>query len=594
MSSLGDLFGVGDYMAGKKKEGKKSAPKNSKKGEGDKDGKNGKGKEKKGIRYPLPVRVRAGHVRCDLLKEDYEGKTVSEADVKNRIRECYPELSGVQMNLVKFDNKFTEMLERQEKCKLVKENPEAPEEHLEEAEPGDGLEFASAQEDELQNEEGDDGLEEDMLDSGEQEEDGMEQEENEGNANDENEIFVKGCWIKLEIHYQELEENQKVTYPVSVVAGDVRMDFGRDTVSMEEVREKWTEAHPEYEGCKFHYDDRQAMLIPFVYGESEVKGKKYRLPLTVGYLGLTEHYDKDDFGGAEDGVTLKQVRELYARKHPEYDNAIFACVGEGRYLFPVICFKKEGTTDRYSLPVKVRGPGFLLDLDSPDFGGEESVTLEEIRKAVEDLYPEFSKERTEMVYDERGFVVPILKGSKKGIRIMSARPGQNLFFTKGRDGRDYRIEQMPYGFFDCSIDGSDVDFLLSAGKIPGKILDEIIVFFRKAPEKEAAVQIFYDAEKKEYRIHYPPQRAGCFSVVFKRNSELENDCVLMMDVHSHGRMNAFFSSVDDHDEKGTRLFMVIGRLDRAVQCRLRAGIAGFYREVSVADVFELEETAYGL
>lgn len=587
MSSLGDLFGVADYMADKRKEGKKSAPKNGKKGEVNKDGKNDKGKEKKGVRYPLPVRVRAGHVRCDLLKEDYEGKTVSETDVKNRIRECYPELSGVQMNLVKFDNKFTEMLERQEKCKLIKENPEVPEEHLEEAESGDGLEFASAQEDELQNEESDDELEEEMLDSGEQE-------EKEGNADDENEIFVKGCWIKLEIHYQELVDSQKVTYPVSVVVGDVRMDFGSDTVSMEEVREKWTEAHPEYEGCKFHYDDKQAMLIPFVQGENEIIGRKYRLPLTVGYLGLTERYDKDDFGEAEDGVTLKQVRELYARNHPEYDNAIFACVGEGSYLFPVICFKKEDTTGRYSLPITVRGPGFLLDLDSPDFSGQESVTLEDIRRVIENLYPEFSKERTEMIYDERGFVIPILKGSKKGIRLRSARAGQNLLFTKGRDGRDYRIEQMPYGFFDCSVDGSDVGFLLSAGKIPGKLLDEIIAFFRKTPEKEAAVQIFYDAEKQEYRIHYPPQRAGCCSVVFRRDPELENDCVLMMDVHSHGQMNAFFSSVDDHDEKGTRLFMVIGRLDRAVQCRLRAGIAGFYREVPVADVFELEETAYGI
>lgn len=35
--------------------------------------------------------------------------------MKNKIRACYPELSGVQMNLVKFDNRFTEMLENQEK-----------------------------------------------------------------------------------------------------------------------------------------------------------------------------------------------------------------------------------------------------------------------------------------------------------------------------------------------------------------------------------------------------------------------------------------------------------------------------------------------
>lgn len=330
------------------------------------------------------------------------------------------------------------------------------------------------------------------------------------------------------------------------------------------------------------------MLIPFVRGESEVKGKKYRLPLTVGYLNLTEHYDKEDFGEAEDGVTLKQIRELYARNHPEYDNAIFAFTGEGKYLFPVMNFQKEGTTDSYSLPIVVRGPGFRLELDPVDFKGQESATLEEIRGAIENVYPEFSKERTEMVYDERGFVVPILRGSKKGVRITSDRAGQNLFFTKGRDGRDYRIEQMPYGFFDCSVDGEDVGFHLSADKVPGRILEEVIAFFKQDPGKEAAVQIFYDAERKEYRLYYPPQKAESCSVVFRRNPELENRCVLMMDIHSHGCMRAFFSSVDDHDEKGTRLFMVVGRLDGDAECRLRAGIAGFYRNVPVTDLFDLE------
>lgn len=53
-------------------------------------------------------------------------------------------------------------------------------------------------------------------------------------------------------------------------------------------------------------------------------------------------------------------------------------------------------------------------------------------------------------------------------------------------------------------------------------------------------------------------------------------------------MRAFFSSVDDHDEKGTRLFMVVGRLDGDAECRLRAGIAGFYRNVPVTDLFDLE------
>ena len=34
------------------------------------------------------------------------------------------------------------------------------------------------------------------------------------------------------------------------------------------------------------------------------------------------------------------------------------------------------------------------------------------------------------------------------------------------------------------------------------------------------------------------------------------------DIHSHNSMNAVFSAIDDQDERGTRLYLVIGRLDR--------------------------------
>lgn len=191
--------------------------------------------------------------------------------MKKKIRECYPELSGIQMNLVKFDNRFTEMLESMEKCGMEKKTlePEQGEEHPEEDGNSDALEFASAEDTGLQ----DDLVDEEMQDAAEEEDDTVTPEEGNDDGSGEEDIFIKGCWIKLEIHYQELTENQKVVYPVTVTAGSVRMEFGDDTVSMEEVRKRWIDAHPEYEGCLFHYDDKQNLLIPFVRGESEIKGK---------------------------------------------------------------------------------------------------------------------------------------------------------------------------------------------------------------------------------------------------------------------------------------------------------------------------------
>ena len=179
------------------------------------------------------------------------------------------------------------------------------------------------------------------------------------------------------------------------------------------------------------------------------------------------------------------------------------------------------------------------------------------------------------------------------IIFVSDRAEQSLFFVKGRNGERYRVEQMPYGIFDSRADGREVDFHLCAGKIPGSILGEIVAFFKREPHKEAAVQIFYDTETKEYELYYPEQKVSACSVVFERNTQLEADKVLVMDAHSHGSMKAFFSSIDDHDEKGTRLFLVIGNLNREKpEWKLRAGIAGFYKNLQLSDIFETEDCVY--
>lgn len=603
MSGLMDLFSTEDFN--KEKKGKKDA-----KGKGEKKGK--QETAAKGIRYPLPVRVSAGHIRCLLTAKEFGGKTVGEADVKKKIREQYPELAGVQFNLVKFSNSYTGQYEKNNGV-LQAESAEgnAGEESGEEKSAEMPLDFAAAETETVQEtpkeeitgemEEPEEPVEEetpeksfeedeDAEDSGEDIENADEEETTE-DAKKADSIPATGCWIKLDICYEPVPEEQKIPLPVMVKAGDAEMEFTEDADSLSEIREGWVVMHPEYSGCLFHYDDKQNILIPFVRGESEIKGKKYPLPIKVGYLDDMVIYEAKDFGNdAIESVTQEQIRKLYAVKHPEFDNAIFSYEEEMNCLFPVMNFKKTDTKEKYSLPIKIRGYGFVMDLVSSDFGGKTAVTLEEVRDALEEVYPEFSKERTEMIYDERGFIIPVLKGSKKGITITSTRKNQNLYMVQGRDGSCYRIEQMPYGCFDCREDGSEVDFHLSAQKIPGSLFYDIFRFFRKNPCREAAAQIFYDDRKGAYELHFPRQRAGACSVVFDRDVQMEEEKVLVMDVHSHGRMDAFFSSVDNHDEKGTRLFLVLGRIDRDVPAwKLRAGIAGNYRELALTDVFEMEE-----
>lgn len=607
MSSLADLFSVEDLQTRTK--GSKA-----KKGGADKKkGQKGGNSTAKSVRYPLPVRVCHGHVRLVLASPEFTGKTVGEDEIKKKIRGNFPELSGIDIGLVKFENSHTMAIEAvekkrfEEKTKISGDDPEETEDSPETDAPEtgeepDSLDIASAEDELTEDDEGlpEDEAEDDDLVGDESPEaddsDGDDGEDDDSGAAKPASGYGKGCWIKLDIHYREQKDPVLLEYPVTVKVGGVSREYGEEYDSLAAIREHWVGLHPEYDGCLFHYDERQGLLLPFMRGENEIKGKKYKLPLSVGYLGLTEHYEAGDFGdGKADSVTMHQVRELYARKYPEYGNAIFAYHEKDGCLFPVVNFKQSDADALYSIPVKVRGGGFSLELESSDFNGKTEATLEEIRKALEVIYPEFSKERTEMIYDERGFVIPVLKGSRKGYRVTGSAPGRCLIHTAGRNGMTYRVEQTPFGFFDCREDGKEVDFRLNAPKIPGALLREIISFFKEDPDREAAVQIFYDPGSRTYELYYPPQKTSAAYVAFERNALMEEEKALVMDVHSHNRMRAFFSSVDDLDEKGTRLYLVIGRIDREppMWCA-RAGIAGHYKTLELSDIFTMEEIGYGL
>jgi len=61
-----------------------------------------------------------------------------------------------------------------------------------------------------------------------------------------------------------------------------------------------------------------------------------------------------------------------------------------------------------------------------------------------------------------------------------------------------------------------------------------------------------------------------------------------MDIHSHNSMEAFFSAIDDKDEKATRLYTVIGRLDKYLpDVKTRISNGGKFHEIDPSEVFEM-------
>lgn len=576
MSSLAELFGISsEDMANQKKDSKG-------KGKGKTANKENK-PLKQGERYPLPVRIRSGHVQCLLTQEQFKGKTLGENEIKTELRKLYPELSGLQFTLVKFCNEFTRRLETMER--LAEDTVAGAGDEKDRVSEDEPLDIAEAVTEEDSDVDRDDEL--DLEEDTEKADDSSDDD-----RADENTCQSEGCWVKLDIQYQEIKKDQTIIFPVTVKVGKCELEI-KEKAPLEEIRMAWVEKYPEYADCHFCYDERKSLLFPYMLGNTVIKGQKYSLPVHVGYLDQKETYEGADFGNAELGhVTLEEIRKVYGKNHPEFENGIFVYNADINLLFPVLEFKRDMVNERICLPILVRGSGFTMVVERKDLKNAESASLEEIRAVIERIYPEFSKERTDMHYDERGFVIPVLKGSRKGIRIINEHKNQGFYIVPGWDGFTYRIEQMPYGCFDCREDGSDVDFRMTEKKIPYELLSDAIAFFKKNPRKEAAVQIFYDVIAGKYELYYPEQKVTSASVVFVRNHDMENDKVLVMDIHSHGIMPAFFSAVDDNDEKGTRLFMVLGNLDNEEAThKLRAGIAGYYKMLSMNDVFEMEDKA---
>lgn len=130
---------------------------------------------------------------------------------------------------------------------------------------------------------------------------------------------------------------------------------------------------------------------------------------------------------------------------------------------------------------------------------------------------------------------------------------------------------------------------LPYGRIPGKLWDEVIAEFKAEPRLEHYVGIaaadrgpWVGPPPPAYTIVRPRQDVTGASVSYDRPDRL------VVDIHSHSTMPAFFSHTDTHDDDaGFKVSIVIGHLDKVPQVRIRLGIYGYYRDfLNWEDVFE--------
>ena len=199
--------------------------------------------------------------------------------------------------------------------------------------------------------------------------------------------------------------------------------------------------------------------------------------------------------------------------------------------------------------------------------------------------------------------LPTYKGVYTNLEDAEAS-GKPITIVPGRDGSVYEVRREEHGTFitrsgECG-ELSDIraGFTPALPPIPRKVLQDVIYFFRsqmcEGANYEAIINIYRDRKYNEYVAVIPKQRV----TATRAESELTDlyppeRFLHYMDVHSHNVMPAVFSAQDDRDEKATRLYAVIGRLDKPIpEMSVRISNGGKHLPIDPETVFESSADYY--
>lgn len=219
------------------------------------------------------------------------------------------------------------------------------------------------------------------------------------------------------------------------------------------------------------------------------------------------------------------------------------------------------------LPAAIRfihDAGPLKNGLTPDmFDGKEYVTDKEILKIVLKYFPDIYKDgNTDISYAEAVNTVCVLRqGRSKGSGSL----------------------------IGCL--NSEGEYAFKLPKMPKNFLEEITNYFIENLPNEALVQIAFDCKTEEYRIIKPKTVTNTVSVKW---NDIETLLALntyesiVCEIHSHDTMPAFFSYIDDEDEKIPMIYGVFGRLDtQNVEKIFRAKLNEKFYPIKLSDIFNL-------
>lgn len=240
----------------------------------------------------------------------------------------------------------------------------------------------------------------------------------------------------------------------------------------------------------------------------------------------------------------------------------------------------------------------------------KGTTIAKIKEEIEKSKPflDALKKAKDKDRNPSCLIKPRVTAQSKGIAsykgifpdLAAARASnKTICLIPAQDGKVYELRKTEMGDFVAPknniVEFSEVraGFYPALPLIPGEIMSQIISFFRcfmnEDGEFEALAHIYWDKELQEYTVFVPKQKVSKITIDADLRSDVlpEERYIHYADVHSHNSMEARFSVRDNRDEKATRLYFVIGHLERFFpEITARFSCGGVHQEIDPHMVLE--------
>ena len=122
-------------------------------------------------------------------------------------------------------------------------------------------------------------------------------------------------------------------------------------------------------------------------------------------------------------------------------------------------------------------------------------------------------------------------------------------------------------------------------RVPAILMRHILQASKQNLPNEILFWFNFDHDRQVWNVDAPVQVCRPASA-FPVDKSDPLGIKALIDLHSHARMEPFFSPTDNKDEQGFRIFAVIGKVNEKPEIRVRVGVYGNYWNIPASSIFE--------